>query len=322
LGLKAPKAQSLFFARQEGLLDMYLCYVDESGTSESTGNTSHFVLAGISVPIWHWRNCDKEIEALKKQYELQNDEIHVAWMLRKYPEQLRISGFDALSRTDRRSKVERFRRGELLRLQKSQNHKQYQQTKKNFEKTKSYIHLTLNERKQLLVEVARKVANWGSARLFAECIDKIHFDPTRSPRTIDEQALEQIVSRFQQYLSTAAPQTQQKSYGLLIHDNNQTVALKHTLLMKAFHDKGTFWTSIENIIETPLFVNSQLTSMVQIADLCAYALRRYLENSETELFDLVFQRADRRQAIAVGVRHFTKSGCGCKICAAHRPSNT
>jgi hypothetical protein len=33
---------------------MYLCYIDESGTPESSGNTSHFVLAGISIPIWHW----------------------------------------------------------------------------------------------------------------------------------------------------------------------------------------------------------------------------------------------------------------------------
>ncbi|MCU7837088.1 MAG: DUF3800 domain-containing protein [gamma proteobacterium symbiont of Taylorina sp.] len=40
---------------------MYLCYIDESGTSSIPGNTSHFVLAGISVPIWHWKTCDKDI---------------------------------------------------------------------------------------------------------------------------------------------------------------------------------------------------------------------------------------------------------------------
>jgi len=56
--------------------------------------------------------------------------------------------------------------------------------------------------------------------------------------------------------------------------------------MKQFHQKGTLWTRINNIIETPLFVESQLTSMIQIADVCAYALRRYLENGEEELFDM------------------------------------
>ena len=66
-----------------------------------------------------------------------------------------------------------------------------------------------------------------------------------------------------------------------------------------------------------MFVDSQLTNMVQLADLCAYAIRRYLENSEHELFDLVFVRADRAGAAAVGVRHFTRPGCECKICASH-----
>ncbi len=41
--------------------------------------------------------------------------------------------------------------------------------------------------------------------------------------------------------------------------------------------------------------------MVQIADLCSYALRRYLENEESTLFDLVFERADRRGGVAVAL---------------------
>jgi len=88
--------------------------------------------------------------------------------------------------------------------------------------------------------------------------------------------------------------------------------------MKQFHQKGTLWTRINNIIETPLFVESQLTSMIQIADVCAYALRRYLENGEEELFDMIFQRADRKDGIVVGVRHFTGPNCACRICSGHR----
>jgi len=91
--------------------------------------------------------------------------------------------------------------------------------------------------------------------------------------------------------------------------------------MKKFHEDGTLWTNLKNIIETPLFVNSELTGMVQVADLCAYALRRYLENNESELFDLVFQRADRKGAMVVGIRHFSDISCGCKICIAHRKTS-
>lgn len=296
---------------------MYLCYVDESGTSDIPGNTSHFILAGISVPVWHWKDCDRAIREIKVKYALQGTEIHVAWMLRKYLEQTKVKDFDSLNHVQRRFEVEKIRKAELLRLQRANNPKHYKQTRKNFNKTESYIHLSYDERQRFIIEIAECVSKWGFARLFAECIDKIHFDPARASRTVDEQALEQVVSRFEQYLEITRKAIDNKNFGLLIHDNNQTVAKKHTELMKSFHRQGTLWTKVNNIIETPLFVDSQLTSMVQVADLCGYALRRYLENGEEELFDLIFERADRKDNIVVGVRHFTDPSCRCKICSAH-----
>ena len=296
---------------------MYLCYIDESGTPDIPGNTSHFSLAGLCVPIWHWRDCDREVQTIKKKYAIENSEIHVAWILRPYLEQTRIANFDTLDYRQRISQVESIRTAELLRLQRT-NPKQYKQTRKNYEKTKSYIHLNYAERRSLIKELAQRVSVWGFARLFSECVDKVHFDPVRANKTIDEQAFEQIVSRFEQYLQLMSKNSLTPSYGLLIHDNNETVAKKHTELMKRFHQGGTLWVNVKNIVETPLFVDSQLTSMVQIADLCGYALRRYLENNEEELFDLVFQRADRKDGVVVGVRHFTNMNCTCKICAGHR----
>jgi hypothetical protein len=58
--------------------------------------------------------------------------------------------------------------------------------------------------------------------------------------------------------------------------------------------------------------------MVQMADVRAYALHRYLENNDELLFNYVFQRADRKNNAAVGVRLFTNPRCTCRICAAHR----
>lgn len=162
------------------------------------------------------------------------------------------------------------------------------------------------------------MSSWGFARLFAECIDKIHFDPNRAGRSVDEQAFEQVVSRFEQYLVNRDEPGKQRNFGILVHDNNETVARKHTRLMRHFHQQGTLWTQIERIIETPLFVDSSLTRMVQIADLCCYALRRYLENQEADLFNRVFVRADRIQNRVVGVRHFTSLNCTCDICRGHR----
>lgn len=300
---------------------MYLCYIDESGTSDIPGNTSHFILAGLSIPIWHWKDCDREIEIIKRKYGLENIELHTAWILRPYLEQRQINNFDTLNYAKRRSQVDSIRKAELLRLQKVKNPKLYKQTKINYRKTQNYIHLSYTERNNLIKEVAICISQWGFARLFAECVDKIYFDPTKTSYTIDEQSFEQIVSRFEHYLQIISKSTS-SCYGLLIHDNNETVAKKHTALMRQFHQRGTLWAQVRSIIETPLFVDSQLTSMVQLADLCAYTLRRFLENGDEELFDLIFQRADRKENIAVGVRHFTNSGCTCKICTAHKRAVT
>lgn len=297
---------------------MYLCYLDESGTPDIPGNTSHFILAGLSIPIKEWKTCDLVIERIKSKYALVDKEIHTAWILRSYPEQRKISNFEKLSHQDRFQQVNAIRIAELLRLQRLKSKKQYFQTKKNYKQTESYIHLTSQERQDFIQEVARTLSSWSFARLFAECIDKIHFDPVRARKTIDEQSFEQVISRFEHYLQVICKPNEEQDCGLLIHDNNVTVAKKHTDLMKKYHKDGTLWTSLKGIIETPLFVNSELTSMVQLADLSAYALRRYLENKEETLFDLVFKRADRKDGYVVGIRHFTAQSCSCKICSAHR----
>ena len=290
---------------------MHLCYIDESGTPDLPGNTSHYILAGLSIPDEFWKQHNSQIERVKRRYGLEDVEIHVAWMMRKYLEQQSILGFDSMPTVRRRSEVRRKRNEELLRLQRV-NRKGYKQTRKNYKNTQPYIHLTLDERRQVVTDIAEVISDWGVVRLFAECIDKLHFDPMIAGTSVHEQAFEQVVSRFERYL-----QNRRTDYGLLIHDNNETVAHRHTELMKSFLRRGTLWTQIEYVIETPMFVDSQLTSMVQLADLCAYALRRYLENDETELFDLVFQRADRMGDATVGVRHFTSAGCACRICVSH-----
>ncbi|WP_176722289.1 DUF3800 domain-containing protein [Candidatus Thiosymbion oneisti] len=237
--------------------------------------------------------------------------------MRKYLEQSHIRNFDALDCLQRRSEVRRARNNHLLNLQRTHNSRAYRQAKKNYAHTDAYIHMNLDERGNFVQEVADCVSSWGFARLFAECIDKTHFDPSRSPRSADEQAFEQVISRFEQYLQHTDDTNGQKNYGLIVHDNNETVAREHTKLMRGFHERGTLWTNIQHIIETPLFVDSELTSMVQMADLCCYSLRRYLENNETDLFNRIFARADRFHGKVVGVRHFSAPGCACEICKEH-----
>ena len=300
---------------------MYLCYVDESGTTDpKPPNTSHFVLAGISIPIERWADADRDISDTLAPYDLSTSELHTAFMLRRYRDQSRVPDFEHLSRTDRRDQTLQYREGRLSRLARGRDHKRHARAKTDYKRTAPYVHLSLSERRHAVQNVANTIASWSYARLFAECIDKRYFDPARAqpPRSINEQAFEQVVSRFEQYLQNVHTPSR-PAFGLVAHDNNQTVARRHTRMMRSFHTDGTFWTNVHRIIETPMFVDSELTRMVQVADLCAYALRRFLEYGETSLFDPIFSRADRVRGTTVGVRHFSPLSCNCTICQNHTP---
>ncbi|MCX6234835.1 MAG: DUF3800 domain-containing protein [Bacteroidetes bacterium] len=306
---------------------MYFCYIDEAGTPDMSDASTHFVLTGFTIPVWKWKTCEIDINRIKKKYSLENTEIHTSWILRNYHEQELIKDFEKLPNFQRKSEVEKYRNIYLHKLQSNPKYnKAYKQTKKNYIHTRDYIHLTLKERKEYITELVTCIGKWGFARLFAECIDKLYWNPSVAKQSIDEQAFDQIVSRFEHFLQIldasqktelSSPKRDILNYGLIIHDNNETIAKKHTQLMKEFHKKGTLWTKIKNIIETPLFVNSQLTSMVQIADLCCYLLRRYVEKGEEELFKEIYKRADRKDDAVVGIRHYSVPTCKCIICKHH-----
>jgi hypothetical protein len=298
---------------------MYLCYIDESGTPEVPGVSSHFVLAGISIPIYHWRDADREVSGVLSRFGLAESELHTGWMLHSYREQSRIPGFEAMAYPERRAAVGRERAAYLLQLQRTRQSKTLRQIKKTYRHTEAYVHLTRDERLNVVRQVADRVGRWGFARLFAECIDKLHFDPAATGRAVEVQAFEQVITRYERFLANVDPQVPgQKQLSLVIHDNNESVARKHTALMRDFHRFGAPYVNLDHIVETPLFVDSSLTRMIQIADLCAYALRRYVENRETDLLNRVFPRADRNAAgHTVGVRHYTLQPCGCQICQTH-----
>ncbi|MFA6433654.1 MAG: DUF3800 domain-containing protein [Elusimicrobiales bacterium] len=238
---------------------MYFCYIDESGTPDIPGNSNHYILAGVSIPVFEWKDLDAQVTAFKNRWALADAEIHVAWLLRSLYEQNKIPNFESLSYSDRRTQVIYFRNTEILRLQKS-NPKSLPQVRKTHRNTEAYIHLTISERRQIALQFAELIGRWGHARLFAECVDKYFFAAKHPNESIAEKAFEQLVSRFECYLDiTSAGQTSD-NMGLLIHDHNQTVAQKLRGLMLNFHRNGTAWRGIKHIIETPLFVDSKLTS--------------------------------------------------------------
>ncbi len=305
---------------------MYFCYLDESGTPQLAAQTSHFILLGLAIPAAAWHEKDRRVNVIKSRYGLRDVEIHTGYIARRFPEQEHIAQFAEMDSIQRRAAMDTARKNSLIKAAALKTVDQLKALKKLFAKSADYIHLTHPQRTQLLRELADEIGSWNDARLFAEAVDKSVAPPGYD---VFEKAFEQVVTRFHTFLRQregqrvnlgGAPAARSvENFGLLIEDNNQTVAKNITALMRRFHIQGTLWASVERILETPLFVDSSLTSMVQMADLCAYATRRFFENNETDLFDRIFGRFDQAGGRVVGIRHYVGARpCVCKVCEAHR----
>jgi len=310
---------------------MYLCYLDESSVPEIPGNSTHFVLAGIAIPIERWREADAAITEIMARYGLAGAELHTAWLLRKYIEQSKVQDFEGLGWDERRIQVARLRVVEVHRVRKLGIAKRNSQLKKIFRNTEPYTHLTFQERTQLAVEIAEAIAQWDWATLMASCIDKSFFLTKQRPDQVNLYAFSGVLLQFSQFLEEAEGfgsggaadatfQIPPKEFGLLIHDNNETVALKHTRHLRAIQSTDGLHERMRRIIETPLFVDSTLTRMIQLADLWAYSLRRYVENGETKLFSILFSKkwttigGSQYPIPRASVHHFAEPSCQCDIC--------
>lgn len=305
---------------------MYFCYLDESGTPQLGAQTSHFVLLGLAIPAATWHIKDRCANVIKERYGLKDVEIHTGYIARRFPEQEHIPKFEEMDSIQRRAAMEIARKNSLIKAAALKTDTQLKALKKLYKKSAQYVHLTHAQRTQLLRELADEIGSWHDARLFAEAVNKAAMPPGAN---IFEKAFEQLVTRFHTFLTKREDQRVNRggttsaqsldNCGLLIEDNNETVAKNITALMRRFHAQGTLWATVKRIIETPLFVDSSLTSMVQMADLCAYATRRFFENAEEDLFDRIFGRFDQARGKAVGIRHYVGAQpCRCKVCVAHR----
>lgn len=289
---------------------MYILYMDESGVEDLGAGTSHFVLLGLTVPVEQWEALDDALSALKARYRIQGDEIHAAWMHRRYSEQESIVGFETLGYDQRRAEAEKAvrKRAAIIGVQGSK--KKTESYRRESRAIRPYLHLTRAERLECMEVLAGEISRRTDVRVFAEAISKADFVPGN--RTPYETAFEQVMTRFQAFLAF------RHDLGIVVHDNNSTAAPRLTKLMRKFYAVGTLYRNISNIVETPLFVDSSLTSMIQMADLCAFSLRRFIENDEDALWNLIEPRVDRIQNTYVGIRHYTgRRTCNCRICVAH-----
>ena len=291
-------------------MGIQILYVDESGVpARHASQTSHYALAGIAIPSDGWDAKTDQVQAIRLKYGFPRSEIHVAWMLRPYPEQAQIVGFEGLPRNQRYDLVSRIRATNVAAVRASGPPRRAREVERFYRMTRPYIHLTFLEREQVAIEVVNLVGSWRDVTLFGEVADKT----IRTPFTPDESAFEQVLTRYEAFLLRMG------TPGIVAYDANESVVARFTSLMARFQQTGGLWRRFRQIAGHPFFVPSHMSDLIQVADVVSYGLRRYAERDETRLFSPSFGRFDRLGNRLVGLRHYRGTRhCACLICREPR----
>ena len=175
--------------------------------------------------------------------------------------------------------------------------------------------LSQEEARGTIKSVLDVLANaYDTARAFACVVHKPSF-PTRAPMEI---AFEDLCSRFDRYLRRlrAGGDTQR---GLLILDK---CAYETTLqqMSVGFRTLGTRWGVIRHLADTPLFVDSRASRVIQLADHVAYAVFRRYQSGDTQYLDRIAAKFDAEDGIVHGLAHkeLGNPNCMCIACLSRR----
>jgi hypothetical protein len=156
--------------------------------------------------------------------------------------------------------------------------------------------------------------SYDSARVFACAVHKASY-PQKDPV---ELAFEDLCSRFDLYLSRLG-NSGDRQRGLIILDKSSYETSLQTMA-RDFRMLGTRWGVLRNLADTPLFVDSQASRVVQLADHVAYAVFRRYNSGDAQYFDMIASKFDTADGIIHGLAHKQTVDplCMCPACITRR----
>lgn len=174
------------------------------------------------------------------------------------------------------------------------------------------------EEAQGIIKAVLSIANrsFESARLFACAIHKPSF-PGHDPM---ELAFEELCNRFDLFLGRLRAEGDRQRGLLILDESAHETTLQR--MARDFRTLGTRWGVVRNLAETPLFVNSRASRLVQVADHVAYAVFRRFNASDANYFDIIAGRFDSCDGIVHGLSHrqTIDASCMCPGCLSRRIS--
>lgn len=133
-------------------------------------------------------------------------------------------------------------------------------------------------------------------------------------------AFEDLCQRFDIYLTRMNAEGDRQKGLLILDDSSYETTLQE--LATNFRKSGTQWGNLKHLAETPLFVNSKASRIVQLADHIAYAVFRRYNAGDTHYFDIIAHRFHQSNGVIHGLAHKQKGNptCMCNACYSRRLS--
>ena len=93
--------------------------------------------------------------------------------------------------------------------------------------------------------------------------------------------------------------------------------------MTQFRTTGASFGRVKRLAEIPLFTDSKITRLLQLADFVAYAVYRRYESGDTQFFEMILPTFHEGSGILHGVVHLHSDhrNCFCPACLSRRSAS-
>lgn len=145
------------------------------------------------------------------------------------------------------------------------------------------------------IKDALDVAVTKRCRLFGAVLEKSRC----SGQDVTQVAFEQVSSRFDQYLGRLHKQGDTQR-GLILLDKC-AVERRIQTMAREFKSTGHTFGRLRNLSEVPVFVDSEASRLIQLADLVAYALFRHHEFNDSMYYDVIRNSFDSDGGVVHGL---------------------
>ncbi|NII25771.1 DUF3800 domain-containing protein [Pseudoflavitalea sp. X16] len=175
--------------------------------------------------------------------------------------------------------------------------------------------LSKEEAQGVIKAVLKVLANSSnSTYAFACAIHKGSFTGNHSLNL----AFEDLCQRFDIYLSKLNAEGERQKGLLILDESSHETTLQG--LAKNFRTIGTQWGSIRHLADTPFFVNSKASRIIQLADHVAYAVFRRYNTGDAQYFDIIAHKFFQTDGVFHGLAHKQKQNhqCMCQACFSRR----